>query len=75
VKEGLILRGADALHIATALEVKAREMITSDGRLNKEKMARAVSHFGAKSNGLRIITGSSTACLPSQYLQSGFLDG
>lgn len=65
----LVLSGADAMHIATALEIHADEMITSDGRL----MAGVAAHFAGNGR-LRIISASDTACLPSRYRQGDMLN-
>jgi predicted nucleic acid-binding protein len=70
-KEKLVLGGPDAIHVATALEVNAVEMLSTDDRLNGAKMAAAVSHL---SNRLRIIRASDTRCLPGDYLQGELMD-
>jgi predicted nucleic acid-binding protein len=58
------LKGADALHLASALDRSCEEFITLDTRIgrikNKEKF---------RSLGLRLIEGRATACLPEKYRQ------
>ncbi|MFI5015267.1 MAG: type II toxin-antitoxin system VapC family toxin [Hyphomicrobiales bacterium] len=61
---GIILRGADAVHIASALDRKCEEFITTDGQLKKMNAAPKILTLG-----LRVIRGAVTQCLPPKYLQ------
>jgi hypothetical protein len=58
------LRGADSVHLASALDRSCEEFVTLDSRIskisNKEKFAKL---------GLRLIEGRSTTCLPEKYYQ------
>jgi predicted nucleic acid-binding protein len=66
-KHGLTLRGADGLHVASALELKATEFLTTDDKILK--CATAVAHLGTK-----ISTPAKTACLPLKYRQEEIFD-
>jgi predicted nucleic acid-binding protein len=68
----LVLGAPDALHFSAAIEVSATEFITTDDRLQKPKVAAAVTALG--SMGIRVIRGAATTCLPGKYLQ-GILPG
>jgi hypothetical protein len=61
------LKGADAIHLASALDRSCEEFITLDNRIgrikNKEKFAAL---------GLRLIEGRATTCLPDKYRQLAF---
>lgn len=64
-RHGIRLRGADAIHVATALDRKCEELLTTNGRLQ-----RLLSHEGALRNlGLRVGAGRTTTCLPDKYRQ------
>jgi predicted nucleic acid-binding protein len=69
---GMTLRGADAVHIASALDRKCEEFITTDEQGKKLKAKQALSNMG-----LRLICGRETQCLPNKYRQTtmGFEDG
>lgn len=66
-KHGIVLKGADALHVASALEAGCVEFITTDTVLQREKVAAALPKL--KSIGLSLIPGSRTAHLPDAYRQ------
>ena len=64
-KNGIALKGADAIHVASALDRKCEELLTSDSRLlrlNKHK--EALSKFG-----LEVKSARDTLCLPDKYRQ------
>lgn len=68
---GIYLKGADAIHVATALGEKCVEFVTTD-----EKITRAGSKFSRMVEpitklGLRVIRGSDTQILPLEYRQGG----
>jgi predicted nucleic acid-binding protein len=63
-KHGITLRGADAVHIASALDRKCDEFITTDGQLKKMNAAQKLLSLG-----LRVIRASATQCLPDRYRQ------
>jgi predicted nucleic acid-binding protein len=69
-KHGIALRGADAIHVASALDRKCEEMLTSDGRL--ERLNKSVTILTKL--GLNIRAGRNTDCLPHKYRQLGFDD-
>jgi predicted nucleic acid-binding protein len=62
-EQGLYFRGADAIHVASALEAKCTELITTDGPMLKWKDAMAAK-------GLRIIPAHETDLLPPHYRQA-----
>jgi predicted nucleic acid-binding protein len=72
-KHGLVLRGADMLHVASALEAKCVEFITTDEELQKPKMTAAIGKL--QSIGLSPIPARKTRYLPDDYKQGNFLDG
>jgi len=62
---GIALRGADAIHVASALAMKCEEFLSSNGRLN-----RLSDHEAALARlGLHIRNGRETQCLPEKYRQ------
>jgi len=63
----LALRGADSVHIASALDRKCNEFVTTDGQTKKFKAKQAL-----QSMGLNLICGHETKCLPHKYLQGSF---
>lgn len=63
---GLSLRGADAIHVASALDRKCEEFITTDGQAKKMAAKATLAQMG-----LRVIRASETQCLPAKYLQFG----
>jgi hypothetical protein len=63
----LALKGADAIHLASALAMKCHEFITTDGK-GFLRRAEAI----AKLN-LRVCRPSKTTLLPSEFLQEDFL--
>jgi len=62
---GIALRGADAIHVASALAMKCEELLSSDGRLAR------LSHVDAAlvRLGLHVRNGRNTQCLPEKYRQ------
>jgi hypothetical protein len=63
-RHGVILRGADAVHIASALDRKCEEIITTDGQAKK-----IVAKDTLAALGLRVIRAFETQCLPAKYRQ------
>ncbi|MGO9400763.1 MAG: type II toxin-antitoxin system VapC family toxin [Xanthobacteraceae bacterium] len=63
----LTLRGADAVHIASALDRKCEEYITTDDQAKKLAAKQKLSSMG-----LRVICGRETTCLPQKYRQGSF---
>jgi hypothetical protein len=61
---GVNLRGADAIHVASALDRKCEEFITTDGQAKKMAAKMTLEQLG-----LRVIRASDTKCLPEKYLQ------
>jgi hypothetical protein len=56
------IRGADAIHIASALDSKCSEFLTNDGPMMRQ--ALQIARLG-----LKVIRPSETEVLPSKYLQ------
>jgi len=68
---GIHLKGADSIHVASAIEMKCEEMLTSNGRLG-----RVGQHNGPLQRfGLACIEARNTQCLPQKYRQQDFIDG
>jgi predicted nucleic acid-binding protein len=65
-KHSISLRGADAIHVASALDRKCEEFITTDGQAKKMAAKAVLAQLG-----LRVIRASETRCLPGKYLQLG----
>ncbi len=65
-KHGIVLSGADAVHIASALDRKCDEFITTNGQMKKMSATPKLLSLG-----LRVIRASSTICLPDKYRQGG----
>lgn len=72
-KHGLVLKGPDAIHFASAVETGANEFLTNDDQLKKKKVADAVPKLQAAA-GLRVILPSKTGCLPDKYKQGDMLN-
>lgn len=72
-KHNLVLGGPDAIHLATAIEAQAVEVLTNDGRLRGKKVAAALPQL-ARVYGMRVITPSMTRCLPDRYKQGDILN-
>jgi len=62
----IYFRGADAIHVASALEAKCTELVTTDAPMLKWKDAMAA-------RGLRIIPARETELLPAHYRQGNML--
>jgi len=59
------LRGADAIHIASAIERKCEEFLTADSRLERlGKQTGPLARFGLSAK-----RGKDTLCLPTEYRQ------
>ena len=63
IEDGLWDRVADRIHVATALTVKAEEILSVDGRLAKRMKKSDV-------RGCRIVSPSETNLLPDRYRQN-----
>lgn len=64
------IRGADSIHIATALDMKCEEFLSANGKLK-----RVGAHSGPLARlGLYVKQPKDTACLPAKYRQME-LDG
>lgn len=64
---GIVLRGADYIHVASALAIKASELLTTDTK---------ILSVAPRTNtiGLRIAAPQLTAVLPDDYRQENLLD-
>jgi hypothetical protein len=65
---GIALSGADAIHVASALDRKADEFITTDTRAKKIAAKAPLAALG-----LRMIRAAETTCLPLKYRQLSML--
>jgi hypothetical protein len=65
-RHGVSLRGADAIHVASALDRKCEEFVTTDAQAKKIAAKATLERLG-----LRVIRASETKCLPTKYLQLG----
>jgi hypothetical protein len=63
-RHNIVVRGADGIHIASALDRKCEEFITTD-KQGKKITAKP----GLATLGLRVIRASESQCLPTKYLQ------
>ena len=63
-RHNISVRGADAIHIASALDRKCEEFITTDEQAKKMAAKATLATLG-----LRMIRASETTCLPAKYLQ------
>jgi predicted nucleic acid-binding protein len=66
-RHGILLNGADYVHVASALAVKATEFLTTDDRLLRQ--AAKIEALG-----MRIVMPALTALLPDRYRQGELLD-
>jgi hypothetical protein len=64
---GIMLRGADYIHVASAIAVKATELLTTDSRIIDQ--APKIAPLG-----LRVVQPQLTAILPDKYRQEDMLD-
>jgi len=69
-KHSVSVGGADGLHIASALDLKCEEFVTTDTRMKKASAMAVLSALG-----MRMIRPSETHCLPAKYLQEDLLKG
>lgn len=70
-KHGIALKGADSIHVASAIEMKCEELLTSNGRMGRVGALNGpLGRFG-----LSCRHGRDTQCLPPKYRQQSFLDG
>jgi predicted nucleic acid-binding protein len=71
-KHNLVLRPADSIHIATALEQGAQEFVSTDERLRKPKVAEAALKFAP--TGVRFIRAAGTNLIPDHLRQGDMLN-
>lgn len=67
---GLAFRGADALHLASALAMGCEEFLSSNGRLNRLTSEAKITQLD-----IAVRQGRETNCLPDKYRQLGLEDG
>jgi predicted nucleic acid-binding protein len=65
-RHGVSLRSADAIHVASALDRKCEEFVTTDAQAKKIAAKATLERLG-----LRVIRASETKCLQTKYLQLG----
>jgi hypothetical protein len=64
------LRGADAIHISSAIDRNCEEFLTANGRLERlGRQSGPLARFG-----LQVRRGRDTACLPTKYRQMNLDD-
>ncbi len=71
-EHGIVLKGADSLHFAAAIEYGAQEFISTDDRLRKPKIAEAATKLSGKFISVRA---ANTLSLPDHYLQGDWVNG
>ena len=64
-QDGILLSGADSLHVASALLDGCKEFVTLDGKITKKKFAAAVPQI--QKLGLLVVRPSQTQNLPNEY--------
>lgn len=64
-RDGILLSGADSLHVASALLDGCTEFVTLDGKINKQKFATAIPAI--QKIGLSVVRPSQTSNLPNEY--------
>ena len=64
-KHNLHLKGADAIHVASAIEAECTEFLTWDGDMGKSKVSEKRLHL--ETLGIRVITPRDTNLLPQIY--------
>jgi hypothetical protein len=62
---GIALKGADSVHVASALAMKCSEFLTSNGRLARLSLVAT----SLVKLGLHVRSGQNTQCLPERYRQ------
>lgn len=68
--DGIALKGADSIHLASALDRNCSEFLSFDGRFGRiEKYSAALSQ-----KGIEVLNPSKTKVLPGKYLQGSLLD-
>lgn len=72
-KHKVVLKGADALHVATAIEISAFEFISTDDRLRRPNMVQVADQLGG-AKGLRFIRAAHTRLVPDRFRQGNFAD-
>jgi predicted nucleic acid-binding protein len=69
-RHSINLKGADSIHVASAIDRKCEELLTADGRI-----AKLGAQAGPlKSFGLSVCESRLTTCLPVKYLQMNLDD-
>jgi predicted nucleic acid-binding protein len=67
---GMAIRGADSIHVASALAMKCDEFLSSDGRLARlGLLGTSLARLG-----LQVRNGRETQCLPEKYRQLTLAD-
>lgn len=65
---GINLKGADSIHVATAILLKCQEIFTGDDRIYKNRDS-------LKARGLRVVRPKETLLLPPEYKAGVLFDG
>lgn len=69
------LKGADAVHLASAIKEGCKEFLTFDGDGKKKNGLLHKADVIKKASGLRVIIPSQTLYLPDEYLQDDIFTG
>jgi len=73
-EHNILLGGADAIHIASALLVGCQEFITTDHKIKtRKKLIAAIPQI--ERLGLKVIRASQTSLLSTEYLQNELFNG
>ncbi len=68
-RHGILLSGADQVHLASAIETNCRELITTDEKIQtRQKFHDAIAPI-EKILGITVIRASATTILPGKYRQ------
>jgi predicted nucleic acid-binding protein len=66
-KHNVVLKGMDAIHVASALDAGCKEFLTWDTDMSNEKTAQKI--MALRGIGMSVILPSNSALLPPQYRQ------
>jgi predicted nucleic acid-binding protein len=70
-KHNLVLKGMDAIHVASAIDAQCKEFLTWDTDMSKEKTAEKITAL--RGLGMSVITPSQSSILGPEYKQVNLL--
>jgi hypothetical protein len=70
-QHNLVLKGMDAIHVASALDAKCKEFLTWDTDMSNQKAAEKITTLHGL--GMMVITPSQSELLPPHYKQDTLL--